>query len=101
MRRPADAPVILPILPAYLRELATEAATFQKFDKRAQKWEEVLPPMWIIDTLSSRPNWPFPALEGISCAPTMRPDGSILAKTGYDLDTGLYLDLNGMQPPPS
>ena len=100
LRRPADAPVILPILPAYLRELATEAATSQKFDKRAQKWEEVLPPMWIIDTLSSRPNWPFPALEGISCAPTMRPDGSILAKTGYDLDTGLYLDLNGMQHPP-
>jgi hypothetical protein len=99
LRRPADAPVILPILPAYLRELATESAIFQKFDKRGQKWEVVLPPMWLIDTLSSRPNWLFPTLEGIACAPTMRPDGSMLATSGYDPDTGLYLDLNGTQYP--
>jgi primase-polymerase (primpol)-like protein len=45
LRRPADALVILLILLAYLRELATAAAIFQKFDKRVQKWEDVLLPM--------------------------------------------------------
>jgi hypothetical protein len=99
LRRPADAPVILPIAPAYLRELATEAVTWQKRDKRAKAWEDVLPPMWIIDTLVARPSWPFLPLEGIVCAPTLRPDGSVLATTGYDPDTGLYLDLNGTQYP--
>jgi hypothetical protein len=100
LRRPAEAPVILPIIPAYLRELANQAALWKKFDKRAKGWDDVLPPMWIIDTLVARPSWPFPLLEGVICTPTLRPDGTILMTPGYDTDTGLYLDINGTIYPP-
>jgi putative DNA primase/helicase len=85
--------------PAHLRELATQAATWQRYDKRAKGWDATLPPTWVIDTLYARPTWTFPPLEGIVCAPTMRPDGSLLTMPGYDPDTGLYFDLNGISYP--
>jgi len=100
LRRPPAAPVIIPAEPAYMRELATQAATWKKYDRRGKTWEPTLPPLWAIDTLSARPTWPFPPLEGIVCAPTLRPDGSILTTPGYDHETGLYLDLNGTSYPP-
>jgi hypothetical protein len=100
LRRPADAPVIVSADPPYLRELATQAATWEKYDKRAKTWERTLPPPWVIETLVARPAWPFPPLEGIVYAPTLRPDGSLLDTPGYDRDTGLYLALNGTAYPP-
>jgi hypothetical protein len=100
LHRPAQAPVILPADPAHVRELAMQAATWEKFDKRQKAWEAALPPTWVLETLYARPSWRFPSLEGIVCAPTLRPDGSVLATPGYDLATGLYLDLNGTTYPP-
>jgi putative DNA primase/helicase len=35
--------------------------------------------------------WKFPTLTGVICAPTLRPDGSILAKEGFDDATGLLV----------
>jgi hypothetical protein len=100
LHRPAQAPVIVPAEPAYVRELAMQAATWQKYDKRADRWEPAMPPTWVLDTLYARPSWRFPPLEGIVCAPTLRPDGSVLDTPGYDEATGLYLDLNGTSYPP-
>jgi hypothetical protein len=100
LRRLPDTPVIIAADPAHLRELATQAATWEKYDKRAKSWEPALPPAWVIETLMARPAWPFPPLEGIVCAPTLRPDGSLLDTPGYDRDTGLYLALNGTAYPP-
>jgi hypothetical protein len=94
LRRPPGSPVIVPIEPAYLRELATQGAIWQKYDVRSGTSHKAMPPMWVIDTLYARPGWNFPYLEGIVCSPTLRPDGSILSAPGYDQDTGLYLDLN-------
>jgi hypothetical protein len=99
LRRSPEAPTIMPVSPAYLRELATQAAIWEKYDKRAKSWDATLPPTWIIDTLYARPSWTFPSLEGVVCAPTLRPDGSLLSTPGYDWDTGLYLDLNGTRYP--
>ena len=100
LRRPPDAPIIHPASPAYIRELAAYAADWEKFDERSQKWKATLPPPWTIDTLIARPSWTFPPLEGIICAPTIRPDGSILATPGYDPDTGLYLSIDQDTFPP-
>jgi hypothetical protein len=100
LHRPPQAPVILPAGMAHVRELATQAATWTKYDKRQKAWEPALPPTWVLETLYARPFWPFPSLEGIVCAPTLRPDGSVLATPGYDRATGLYLDLNGTTYPP-
>jgi hypothetical protein len=98
LHRPADAPVIVEAPAAYLEELATKAARWEKFDKRAKKgkeWVEVTPPARFVKTLQARPSWPFPLLEGIIHSPTLRPDGSILDTPGYDADTGLFFDSNG------
>ena len=46
--------------PAWLRELAVQAATWQKYDKRAHEWEDTLPPAWVIETLLAR-SWSVPA----------------------------------------
>jgi putative DNA primase/helicase len=100
LHRPHDMPVILDASTARLTELASQAAAYWKKDKRRNKWEEALPPKWVIETLHSRAEWPFPLLEGIVASPTLRPDGSLLEVPGYDPQTGLYLDTNGTAFPP-
>jgi hypothetical protein len=98
LHRPADAPVIVEAPAAYLDELATKAARWEKFDKRAsrgEEWVEVTPPARFVKTLQGRPSWPFPLLEGIIHSPTLRPDGSLLDQPRYDPDTALYFDSNG------
>lgn len=95
LHRPQDMPVMLDASPARLTELASQAAQYWKLDKRAKEWQLALPPKWVIETLHSRGEWPFPLLEGIVASPTLRPDGSLLDSPGYDAETGLYLDTNG------
>lgn len=99
LERAPDAPVIAAVDAPYLRELAGQAARWQKYDKRVSDWEDVLPPTWAIETLLARGSWSFPLLESVVTAPTLRPDGSLLAVSGYDQDTGLYLASNGMVYP--
>jgi hypothetical protein len=98
--RAPDAPLIHPADKAYIRELASFAAEWVKWDGRKKAEVKTLPPPWAIETLMARPRWSFPPLEGIICAPTLRPDGSILDIPGYDQDTGLYLYLDERTFPP-
>jgi hypothetical protein len=100
LHRAADAPVIIEAQDAYLDELATKAARWEKYDKRGKCWEEVTPPTRFVKTLLARPGWPFPLLEGIIHSPTLRPDGSLIVRPGYDPDTGLFFDANGTTFPP-
>ena len=57
------------------------------------------PPMWIVKTLRERGSLKFPVLAGVVNAPTMRADGSILSKPGYDRATGLFFDPVGVDFP--
>jgi putative DNA primase/helicase len=41
--------------------------------------------------LEMRGDWPFPTVEGVISAPTMRPNGTLLNDLGYDRETGLML----------
>jgi hypothetical protein len=103
LHRPADMPIIIEAQAAYLDELATEGARWEKYDKRARKgeeWVETTPPPRFVQTLQARPGWPFPPLKGIIHSPTLRPDGSLLATSGYDASTGLLFDSNGTRFPP-
>jgi uncharacterized protein DUF3854 len=99
LERAPDAPVIAAVETASLRELAAQAARWHKWERRAGDWEEVLPPTWAMETLLARGAWPFPPLEGVVTAPTLRPDGSLLAVPGYDRETGLSLVSNGVVYP--
>jgi hypothetical protein len=97
LQRPPDLPQILTASPAYLRECAARAASFELVDRRRRSNNQVpgLPPLWGTETLMARSSWPFPPLEGIVTSPTLRPDGSLIIDQGYDTSTGLFLDYNG------
>lgn len=50
------------------------------------------PPLWAVRGVMARGTWPaLRPLSGVSEAPTMRPDGTILSEPGYDPATGIYL----------
>lgn len=77
-----------------LREDASSAAAFEKFDARADGMVPTDPPMAIIQTLLQRGGrLRFPVLAGVVHTPTMRGDGSLLTKLGYDKATGRSLTL--------
>jgi hypothetical protein len=83
-----------------LAEEMTRAADWEKYDGRAEDWVSIDAPAKIADTLRDRKgHWRLPTLSGIINAPTLRPDGSILATPGYDAATGLRLDLRGLKVP--
>jgi len=50
----------------------------------------VSPPLDVVRDCLNLGDWEFPALLGISEAPVMRPDGTVLTKPGYDSSTKLY-----------
>lgn len=41
--------------------------------------------------LASRGDWAFPVVRGVLTTPTLRPDGSLLVKPGYDPMSRYYL----------
>jgi len=59
------------------------------------------PPEWLPGNVIARGRWPFPALEGIAEAPYLRPDGSVMARAGYDpITLLLYKPLPNLVVPP-
>jgi putative DNA primase/helicase len=95
LHRPEDVPIAMDASTAYLRELVSRAALWWKLDKRTKKYEQALPPPWVVDTLQGRVSWPFPSLEGIVYSPTIRPDGSVLDTPGYDAHSALWAGFQG------
>lgn len=75
---------------AWLVEAFTRAATFQKWDARSQSLKAVDCPAAIARTYLAREGrWKVPPLVGIIESPTIRPDGTVLDRPGYDAATGL------------
>lgn len=76
-----------------LVEDLTAAAVFQRYETRTKEWCTLDAPMKIAKTLRERESrLRLPVLTGIVNAPTLRPDGSLLAQPGYDQATGLLFD---------
>jgi len=48
------------------------------------------PPMDVVRDCMSLGSWEFPSLVGITEAPVLRPDGTVLSTPGYDIKTRLY-----------
>ena len=69
------------------------AARFERYDGRSRGFVEVDPPLKVVKTLKDRTGrLGFPVLAGVIDAPTLRADGSILDKLGYDPATGLLYE---------
>jgi hypothetical protein len=97
IKRPRGAPVIQALSLDALRDRLARLGRWEKtVDKRSSR--EVLPPEWLVRNILARDSWPFPTLEGVIEAPTMRADGSLLDRPGFDDETGLLYEPSGAFP---
>jgi hypothetical protein len=89
---------LIPVVPDYLRDLLCRNAQWRRYDARTKDYVPINPPRDIAATMLARTGeWHlFPAVYGVTSAPTMRPDGSLLTEPGFDQKTGLLL----VEPPP-
>jgi hypothetical protein len=84
---------------ALIEDLST-AAVVEGWNLRGKKWTPVHPPAWIVKTLQQRTGrLRFPVLMGVTNAPTLRSDGSLIDQPGYDAATGLIFDARGTRFP--
>lgn len=91
---------IFPVTEHALVEHLTAAAVFQRYDARRKCWATRDCPMSVARTLIDRHGrLRLPVLTGLINAPTMRPDGSILDRPGYDVTTGLLYTPRGVSFP--
>lgn len=76
----------------YMRLTLARHIRWEKFDKRADDWLLTDPSKDIAATVNARyGDWTFPAVTGVIGTQTIRRDGSLLVKPGYDPRTGLIL----------
>ena len=75
------------------------AAKFERYDLRQKDWVATDPPNKVAAMLLALKAWQFPEVIGVVGAPTMRPDGSIISKFGYDAQTRLWCDAEIDLPP--
>jgi len=75
-----------------LRHYLAQAADFYELSARGVR-KEVPPPLDVARNIQARnpASWRFPILEAVVEAPTLRPDGTVLAQPGYDAASRLYL----------
>jgi len=98
--RKIDAPRLVDVKAHHMAEAFTRAANWKRFDKREGKWLLTDCPHKIAETFLVREGlWRLPVLTGIINCPTLRPDGSILDLPGYDAQTGLLFDPQGVRFP--
>jgi putative DNA primase/helicase len=85
--------------------LNKRVCVFGHVDRRRGKFVEIDPPSRVTGTLLSLKQWQLPTVAGIVAAPSLRPDGSILSKPGYDAATRLWcaadLDMPDVPEQPS
>lgn len=85
--------------PARLRERLAANARFVRVKERKDgelDYVPAHPPDYVVKAVGARGRWEgIRALEGVTTAPLMRADGSILSTPGYDRATGLLYQPTG------
>jgi hypothetical protein len=73
-----------------LRGFMSQAAMFERPGRKG--WIACEPPERVAKLILGRRGfWRFPKIRGLVCVPTLRPDGTLLNRPGFDAETGLYL----------
>ena len=81
----------------YLCDILGRIVSWERYDARSESWVYTDTPTKVARTLLARDGeWKFPKVAGVISTPTMRPDGTIIDKEGYDAVTHLLL----VAPPP-
>ena len=85
----------------HMREQFTRAVDLRRFDKRADEWISSDCPRDFAEAYLERfGHWRLPKLRGVVTTPTLRPDGSVIERPGYDQATQIYYDPRGIVFPP-
>ena len=93
---PANTLTIHAINESWLSCYFTKIAKWQKYNARAKRFERIdAEPKYSNTYFSLVGDWNLPVLRGIIECPTLRRDGSLLLKNGYDKASGLYVDYQG------
>jgi putative DNA primase/helicase len=80
----------------FMRDTMCRHAYWERCNPKTLEWIKTMAPMTVATTLLERDGiWGFPEIVGVIATPTMRPDGTLLLKQGYDLATRLLL----IEPP--
>ena len=80
----------------WLTERFATVAKWRRWSETAQEWKAIDPPEQYAKTyLAKVGQWKAPVLTGIVECPTLRRDGSLLTASGYDPESGLYVDYAG------
>lgn len=86
-----EVPGIVPVSIPILGRAMGQAAEWERMNAK----DEVIridPPKEVVEQVAAMSgDWPFPPVAGVIGTPTMRPDGTILDREGYDGATGLVL----------
>jgi hypothetical protein len=99
IRRDPGALAMRLIRPQRIVELMLTVADFYRYNERAGAWLPSAPTATFANALEARGEWKLRVLRGIIEAPTLRPDGSVLDRQGYDPATQVYLDTGGVEFP--
>jgi hypothetical protein len=92
---------LVPVRANHLAERLTHWVDFQRFDLRSKKWLSIDCPPKIAATYLERVGaWRLRMLTGFTVCPTLRPDGSILDRPGWDESTGILYAPSGIDYPP-
>ena len=103
--RSVEFPILIEVDQAFMRMILSRHIDWFKPDARVKNGEipgfrKVDAPDYIAKAIMSNAgNWPFRTIVGIISTPTLRHDGSVLAKQGYDPRTHLYLQSSVKLPP--
>jgi hypothetical protein len=83
-----------------LLEEMGRAALWLKYSGKSRRWLPAdVPGDVALTYLDRKGKWKLPILVGLTNAPTLRRDGTILERPGYDEGTGLILDTCGAKFP--
>jgi hypothetical protein len=100
VRRAAGSLIVTPVTQDWLSHALARAADWEPLDKHGEP-RAIDPPIAVArELLSLSGEWRLPVLRGIVTAPTLRTDGSVLDREGYDSRSGLYADFGGVEYPP-
>lgn len=92
--RPVGAPSIRALSLPTLREILTREARFVELDDEGNEHPKH-PPRWVVDALAARGQWEgMRPIVGVIDSPILRPDGTVLARSGYDAVSRVLVHLD-------
>jgi hypothetical protein len=92
---------LVPVKLHHMVERFTRHIDFRRFNKKENKWLSIDCPEAVAKTFLERVGlWRLPKMTAITCCPLLLADGRILDQPGFDTESGILFDPQGMTFPP-